>query len=118
MVLLTLPLDYAKLIALPLLLGVLVSFNIYFAINWRGLARDARFGDGACGRVFGLTTGTALGSLALSGHPSTPSTGELLLISLGCTPVASLVFVPALLAYLAQPQSHATSAAINTSCLC
>ena len=53
MVLLTLPLDYAKLIALPLLLGVLVSFNIYFAINWRGLARDARFGDGACGRVFG-----------------------------------------------------------------
>jgi hypothetical protein len=52
-VLLTLPLDYANLTALPLLLGVGVSFNIYFVMNWGGLARDARLGDGACGRVFG-----------------------------------------------------------------
>jgi predicted RND superfamily exporter protein len=45
-----------------------------------------------------LTTGTAFGSLALSGHPGTASMGVLLLISLGCTLAASLVFVPALLA--------------------
>ena len=51
-----------------------------------------------------LTTGTALGSLALSGHPSTPSTGELLLISLGCTLVASLAFIPALLAAIPRPR--------------
>jgi uncharacterized protein len=49
-----------------------------------------------------LTTGTAFGSLALSGHPGTASMGALLLISLGCTLVASLVFVPALLAAVAQ----------------
>jgi uncharacterized membrane protein YdfJ with MMPL/SSD domain len=48
-----------------------------------------------------LTTGTAFGSLALSGHPGTASMGALLLISLGCTLVASLVFVPALLAAVA-----------------
>ena len=50
-----------------------------------------------------LTTGTAFGSLALSAHPGTASMGELLLISLGCTLLASLVFIPALLASLARP---------------
>ena len=45
-----------------------------------------------------LTTGTSFGSLALSQHPGTASMGELLLISLACTLVASLLFVPALLA--------------------
>jgi hypothetical protein len=45
-----------------------------------------------------LTTGTSFGSLSLSQHPGTASMGELLLISLGCTLVASLCFVPALLA--------------------
>jgi predicted RND superfamily exporter protein len=44
-----------------------------------------------------LTTGTAFGSLALSRHPGTASMGELLLISLGCTLLASLVFIPTLL---------------------
>src|SRR6185437_2783357 len=34
-VLLPLPLNYANIIALPLLLGVGVSFNIYFVMNWR-----------------------------------------------------------------------------------
>jgi predicted RND superfamily exporter protein len=50
-----------------------------------------------------LTTGTAFGSLALSHHPGTASMGELLLISLGCTLVATLAFVPALLMSLRAP---------------
>ena len=33
---LPLPLNFANVIALPLLLGVGVSFNIYFVMNWRG----------------------------------------------------------------------------------
>jgi predicted RND superfamily exporter protein len=44
-----------------------------------------------------FTTGTAFGSLALSRHPGTASMGDLLLISLGCTLIASLVFIPTLL---------------------
>ena len=52
-----------------------------------------------------LTTGTAFGSLALSAHPGTASMGELLLISLGCTLLASLVFIPALLASLPRPHT-------------
>ena len=34
-VLIGLPLNFANIIALPLLLGVGVSFNIYFVMNWR-----------------------------------------------------------------------------------
>jgi len=52
-----------------------------------------------------LTTGTAFGSLALSQHPGTASMGTLLLISLGCTLVASLIFVPALLALVSPSRS-------------
>jgi hopanoid biosynthesis associated RND transporter like protein HpnN len=36
-VLLPLPLNFANIIALPLLLGVGVSFNIYFVMNWHGI---------------------------------------------------------------------------------
>ena len=51
-VLLWLPLNFANIIALPLLLGVGVSFNVYFIMNWRaGPDRAARFRDGAGGAV-------------------------------------------------------------------
>jgi predicted exporter len=107
MVLLPLPLNYANIIALPLLLGVGVSFNIYFVMNWRAGRRDMLASATARAVTFSaLTTGTAFGSLALSGHPGTASMGALLLISLGCTLVATLVFVPALLAALAGAHGH------------
>ena len=98
---LPLPLNFANIIALPLLLGVGVSFNIYFVMNWRGGAR--RFLGTATARAIlfsALTTGTAFGSLALSRHPGTASMGELLLLSLGCTLAATLFFMPALLGSL------------------
>jgi uncharacterized protein len=41
----------------------------------------------------------------LSRHPGTASMGKLLLISLGCTLVASLAFIPALLAAIPGPVS-------------
>jgi hopanoid biosynthesis associated RND transporter like protein HpnN len=103
-VLLPLPLNFANIIALPLLLGVGVSFNIYFVMNWR--AGQTRMLGSATARAVlfsALTTGTAFGSLALSAHPGTASMGKLLLISLGCTLLASLVFIPALLASLRRP---------------
>ncbi len=97
-VLLPLPLNFANIIALPLLLGVGVAFNIYFVMNWRAGRRAILGSATARAIVFSaLTTGTAFGSLALSAHPGTASMGKLLMISLGCTLVASLVFIPALL---------------------
>jgi len=96
---LPLPLNFANVIALPLLLGVGVSFNIYFVMNWRAGLRSHLASPTARAVMFSaLTTATAFGSLALSGHPGTASMGVLLLVSLCCTLIASLVFVPALLA--------------------
>jgi hopanoid biosynthesis associated RND transporter like protein HpnN len=91
-------LNFANVIALPLLLGVGVSFNIYFVMNWRA-GQPALLASATTRAVAfsALTTGTAFGSLAVSGHPGTASLGTVLLISLACTLVATLVFVPALL---------------------
>ena len=104
-VLLPMPLNFANIIALPLLLGVGVSFNIYFVMNWRAGQQRPLGSATARAIVFSaLTTGTAFGSLALSAHPGTASMGKLLLISLGCTLLASLVFIPALLASMRTPR--------------
>ncbi len=97
-VVLPFPLNFANIIALPLLLGVGVSFNIYFVMNWR--SGVSRFLGTATARAIvfsAFTTGTAFGSLALSKHPGTASMGELLLLSLGFTLLTTLLFVPALL---------------------
>jgi uncharacterized protein len=104
-VLLKLLLNYANIIALPLLLGVGVSFNIYFVMNWRA-GQTIVLGSATARAILfsALTTGTAFGSLALSRHPGTASMGTLLLISLACTLVASLVFIPALLAAVPRPR--------------
>jgi hypothetical protein len=106
--LLPLPLNYANIIALPLLLGVGVSFNIYFVMNWR--AGGHRFLGTATARAIlfsALTTATAFGALALSRHPGTASMGKLLLLSLGCTLVATLLFVPTLLRTLRREKGSA-----------
>ena len=98
-------LNYANIIALPLLLGVGVSFNIYFVMNWRA-GQTSMLGSATARAILfsALTTGTAFGSLALSAHPGTASMGTLLLISLGCTLVASLAFIPALLSAVSRPR--------------
>ena len=91
-------LNYANIIALPLLLGVGVSFNIYFVMNWRVGLKEQLSSPTARAVLFSaLTTGSAFGSLAASAHPGTASMGRLLLLSLGCTLVCTLLFIPALL---------------------
>jgi uncharacterized protein len=93
-----LSLNFANVIALPLLQGVGVSFNVYFVMNWRSGAESFLRTSTARAILFSaLTTGTAFGSLALSGHPGTSSMGVLLLISLGCTLIATFLFLPTLL---------------------
>jgi hypothetical protein len=97
-------LNFANVIALPLLFGVGVSFNVYFVMNWR--AGATRFLGSATARAIlfsALTTSTAFGSLALSRHPGTSSMGVLLLVSLGCTLISTLLFVPTLLRSLRPP---------------
>ncbi|MDB5923892.1 MAG: hopanoid biosynthesis-associated transporter HpnN [Betaproteobacteria bacterium] len=95
-----LPLNYANIIALPLLFGIGVSFNIYFVMAWRGGAHDLLTSSLARAVIFSaVTTASAFGSLWLSSHPGTASMGELLALSLVCTLASALVFLPALLAF-------------------
>jgi hypothetical protein len=103
-VLLPLELNFANIIALPLLLGVGVSFNVYFVMNWRA-RRVAPLGSATARAVLfsALTTSTAFGSLALSQHPGTASMGRLLLLSLFSTLLTTMIFLPALLDWLGNP---------------
>ncbi|HEY2110436.1 MAG TPA: MMPL family transporter [Dongiaceae bacterium] len=93
-----LPLNFANIIALPLLFGIGVAFNIYFVMAWRNGTGDLLSSSLTRAILYSaLTTGTAFGSLCLSKHPGTASMSNLLALSLGCTLVATLLFLPALL---------------------
>jgi hypothetical protein len=93
-----LPLNFENIIALPLLFGIGVAFNIYFVMAWRaGRTNPLQSSLARAVIMSGLTTGTAFGSLWLSAHPGTASMGELLAISLAWTLVTALLFLPALL---------------------
>ncbi len=93
------PINLENLIALPLLLGIGVSFNIYSVIAWRdGSSRQARASLSHAILFSALTTGASFLALALSAHPGTASLGRLLLITLGWTLVGALFLQPALLA--------------------
>ncbi|MBE7218151.1 MAG: MMPL family transporter [Caulobacteraceae bacterium] len=92
------PINFANIIAFPLLVGVGVAFHIYFVMAWRGGQGELLQSSLARGVLFSaLTTGAAFGSLMLSSHPGTASMGKLLMISLFWTLVCALIFEPALL---------------------
>lgn len=91
-------LDFANIIALPLMFGVGVAFHIYYLIAWRKGERDMLASSLTRAIFFSsLTTGTAFGSLMLSSHPGTAGMGKLLAISLFFTLLAAFIIVPAFL---------------------
>ena len=93
-----LSLDFENIIALPLLVGIGVAFNIYFVMAWRAGARELLQSSLTRAVIFSaLTTGTAFGSLWLSHHPGTAGMGRLLALSLAFTLASTLLFLPALL---------------------
>jgi uncharacterized protein len=97
-VLIGLPLNFANIVALPLLLGVGVAFKIYYVTAWRA-GRTNLLQSSLTRAIFfsALTTATAFGSLWLSNHPGTASMGKLLALSLVTTLAAVLLFQPALM---------------------
>ncbi|MBP7252151.1 MAG: MMPL family transporter [Alphaproteobacteria bacterium] len=89
-VLLQVPVNFANIIGLPLLLGLGVSFAIYFVSYWRDGGIDPLQSSMARAVCFSAaTTLVAFGSLAMSAHPGTASMGKILTIALiyalGCT---------------------------------
>jgi hopanoid biosynthesis associated RND transporter like protein HpnN len=102
------PLNYANIIALPLLLGIGVAFDIYFVMNWRaGLTHHLQSSTARAVLFSALTTLSAFGSLALSNDPGTAGMGALLTISLACTLFCTFVILPALLGPARAPAAEA-----------
>jgi uncharacterized protein len=98
-VLIGLQLNFANIIALPLLLGVGVAFKIYYIIAWR--SGETNFLQSSLTRAIffsACTTAIAFGSLWLSHHPGTSSMGKLMALSLLTTLAAAVIFQPALMA--------------------
>lgn len=97
-VLLGIPLNFANIIALPVLLGVGVAFKIYYVLAWRE-GETNLLSSPLTRAVFfsALTTAVAFASLWLSKHPGTASMGKLLSLSLLTTFVAAVLIQPILM---------------------
>lgn len=115
-VLIGLPLNFANIIALPVLLGVGVAFKIYYVLAWRDgetsllaspLTRAVMFSA--------MTTAVAFGSLFFSSHPGTSSMGELLALSLVTTLAAAVLFQPILMGPPRNPAKHENEKAPQTA---
>jgi len=89
--------NFANIIALPLLLGIGVAFNIYFVVNWRKGVRDHLETSTSRAVLFSaLTTSSAFGSLAVSPHVGTASMGMLLFLSVALSVATTFLVLPAI----------------------
>jgi uncharacterized protein len=102
------PLNFANIIALPLMLGIGVAFKIYFVMAWRSGQTGLLHSSLTHAVLFSAaTTATAFGSLWFSHHPGTSSMGRLLVLALFCTLVSAVVFQPVL---MGKPRKGASAA--------
>jgi len=100
-----LPLNFANVIALPLLLGIGVAFDIYFVVRWReGMADFLPSATARAVLFSALTTIGAFGTLILSSHRGTAEMGALLVIALGYALLATFLVLPALLGPAGPPE--------------
>ena len=105
---LDLPLNFANIIALPLLLGVGVAFKIYYIMAWRSGKTGLVQSTLTRAVIFSaMTQAVAFGSLWLSHDPGTSSMGKLMALALMCTMTAAVLFQPAL---MGRPRTRALPA--------
>ena len=91
-------LNFANVIALPLLLGIGIAFDIYFVVNWRRGAKQPLSTATARAVLFSaLATGSSFGGLAVSNHPGTASIGQLLLLGLAVVLATIFTLMPSLM---------------------
>ncbi len=92
--------NFANIIALPLLFGIGVAFDIYFVMAWRAGQRNLLQSPLTRAVIMSAgTTASAFGTLAISSHPGTASMGVILMISLFWVLMVMLLVLPALLAW-------------------
>ena len=97
-VLIGLPLNFANIIALPLLLGVGVAFKVYYIMAWRAGKTGLLQSTLTRAVVFSaMTNAVAFGSMWSSSYPGMSSMGKLMAIALLCTMAAAVLFQPVLM---------------------
>jgi hopanoid biosynthesis associated RND transporter like protein HpnN len=105
------PLNFANIIALPLLLGVGVAFKIYYIMAWRAGKTGLLQSPLTRAVIFSaMTNAAAFGSMALSDYPGMSSMGKLMFLALLCTMAAAVFFQPVL---MGQPRQIRSSAAAD-----
>lgn len=90
--------NFANMIALPLLLGVGVAFKIYYVLAWR--AGQTHLLETSLTRAIvfsAMTNAVAFGSMWLSSYPGMSSMGQMMALSLLCTMTAAVLFQPVLM---------------------
>jgi hopanoid biosynthesis associated RND transporter like protein HpnN len=103
--------NFANIIALPLLLGVGVAFKIYYITAWR----DGKTGllQSALTRAVifsAMTNAVAFGSMWASSYPAISSMGRMMALALLCTMAAAVLFQPVLMGTPRQIKTSSPSA--------
>ena len=105
-----LSLNFANIIALPLLLGVGVAFKIYYIMAWRAGKIHLLSSTLTRAVVFSaMTTAVAFGSMWASRYPGMSSMGKLMALALMCTMAAAVFFQPLLMGRPRQLREHPES---------
>jgi uncharacterized protein len=106
-VLIGVSLNFANIIALPLLLGVGAAFKIYYVMAWRA-GRTSLLQSTLTRAVLfsAMTTAIAFGSMWASSYPGMSSMGKLMALSLLCTMWAAVFFQPVLMGPPRQVKVH------------
>lgn len=95
-------LNLANIIALPLLFGQGVAYDIYFVAAWQQGRRDLLASPLNRAVIYSaVTNAAAFGALALSPHPGTASMGVVLSVSLVYSLLCVMLVLPPLLRLLA-----------------
>ena len=93
-----LPLNFANIVALPLLLGVGVAFKIYYIMAWRAGKTNLLQSTLTRAVVFSaMTNAIAFGSMWASNYPGMSSMGKMMALALICTMAAAVLFQPVLM---------------------
>jgi hopanoid biosynthesis associated RND transporter like protein HpnN len=101
-------LNFANIIALPLLLGVGVAFKIYYIMAWRAGKTGLLQSTLTRAVIFSaMTTAIAFGSMWASSYPGMSSMGKLMALALICTMFAAVLFQPVLMGRPRQIKPHA-----------
>jgi hopanoid biosynthesis associated RND transporter like protein HpnN len=106
-----LALNFANIIALPLLLGVGVAFKIYYIMAWRAGKTGLLQSTLTRAVIFSaMTNAAAFGSMWASSYPGMSSMGKMMALALLCTMAAAVLFQPVLMGRPRQvqafPESH------------